>query len=271
MQLRKQIIHTKTRLHADERGEPFRALFEQLQKDWRELLLREVELQDGQTITAAEVEIEDVGLDVIVDEVDEITENNESLRGLLFKGKSPSVFKKPIAGVQLGGMETWEGTLARAATTELQMLSSRVSGQVLRAKMAVAKRAEAGQLLREFYTTAERKQFIERVNTARVEVFTYFFKLVTKTPGLTQQYARSFFLQVSDGAYRAEEDLAAVQERLEELRQELAQYEAREKELIALKEAQAQEEAQESAQKAREEELERELNAIRAQRAKKKR
>lgn len=273
-QLRKHIIFTYSRLHTDSRGEPFLARFEQLQKEWRELSRLEIDLQDTQTTLSAQLESDDIGLDVLVDEVSEATTEDPALHDLLFKGKSPSVFKKPIAGVQLDNMERWEGVLLRSSLPAARALAPRVAAQVAKARATVGKRSDAAQRLREFYATAERRRFIEQVNVARMEVFTHFINLIAQEPALrlTQQYARSFFLATAEyNTSRPEEELSQVQERLEELRQELVQFEEREKELLALKEAQAQEEAQELAQRTREEELERELAALKALRAKKKR
>jgi hypothetical protein len=264
--LRQQLIYSFAKLHADPRGEPFRARFRETRDQWRALLIQENDLQDVVTTSQAEVEYADFEADVVVDEVDSVVGSDEALRKLLFNGKPPSIFKRPIAGAQLTAMETWQQTLLNAKASEVSALALKCATAVATARDAVKRRSEANRALKEFYVTSGRRDFIDKLNALRVEVFNYFDQLVVSNPQLklSRQYARGFFLQSpEDGALSLEEELTIVQAEAEELRQELALKEERIKELIARKEAAEQEDAKEQERQSKIAELERELTALR--------
>jgi hypothetical protein len=272
--LRHQMIYSRARLHADPRGEPFRSRFDQLRLDWRVLAVRELDLQDEQIEANAGLEYADFEADAFVDDIDSATEDDAGLRKLLFGNKAPSIFKRPIAGIQLVAMENWTQTLANSKLLNAKELTEKCFFVVDKAKTAVRRRNEAARALREFNATGVRKVYTDQLNAARVEVFNYFDQLVVTTPslGLTRQYARAFFLQSdNEGVLTPEEELILLQANLEELRQEMEAKEERVKELLLLKEAREQEDTKEQERQAKIAELERELNSLKAQPSKKRR
>jgi hypothetical protein len=272
--LRQQTVFTRARLTADPRGEPFRGRFDALREDWRKLSAREFDLQDEQTTASAELLYADFEADAFVDEVDKATEQDTGLRKLLFGNKQPAAFKRPIAGVQLASMETWIQTLANSKLPTSKELTEKCFFVVDKAKAAVRRRNEAARALKEFNTTGARKQYTDKLNAARVEVFNHFDSLVVTNPslGLTRQYARGFFLQgENDGTLTSEEELTLLQEELEGLRQDTELKEERVKELLLLKEARDQEDAREQERQAKIADLERELSALKAQPPRKRR
>ena len=264
-QLRQQTVYTRARLDADPRGAAFRDLFKQLHADWRVLATKEFDLQDALNINSAGVEYADLEADLFVDEVDAATTDNSSLRPLFFGTKTPSVFKRPIAGSQLTAMETWPATLKNAQDPAVKALAEGCVAVLEKANAAVKQRTEAARALREFYATGERRRYTERLNAARVEVFSHFDTLVINDPslGLTRQYARAFFLQNTyESDPTPEEELLLLQGELETLRQDLIVKEERQKELLALKESREREDVLAQERQSKIEELERELTSL---------
>lgn len=263
-QLRAHIVHTLSRLTVDPNGEPFRQRFKELREEWRTLQGEEIDLQDSKVDAGAVLIHRDLNLDAFTDKIDELIEEEEGLRRLLFQGKTVSSFKRPTAASQLRAMETWGETLGSShAPVEVQALAPEVIALVSAAKEAETNREAIKQRLKEFYAIGARKKFIEKLNFARAEVYHHFSKLLIDHPKLDRRYPYTFFLQrESEAARELEDELAQVREQIEEHQEQLGQLEARLVELVAQKEAQDREVAEEAARQERIAELQRELSAL---------
>lgn len=271
--LRYHIVYTLKRLILDPRGEPFRQEFRELREEWKQLQLMEFDLQDNITEAIAGVGFGDFNLDEFVDLIDEETKNDPRIRALLLKGKTISAFKRPTAGAQLRAMELWGGTLANyAENPSLQAKAPVLIDLVTAARQAEAERDQCRQKLKEFYTIGARAQFIKKVNIARGKVYRYFSQLVSDHPELklSHRYPYSFFPQRErERELDLEDEIALVEDEIEQKREELAVLEARLKELFVQKEAQDREAAEAEAREARIAELTRELAELKAKSKKK--
>jgi hypothetical protein len=266
LQIRAHLVHTLSRLTIDPRGEPFRQKFKDLREEWKTVQLQEIDLQDARVEAGAVLVYQDLNLDTFTDKVDELTEGNPQLRGLLFGDKTLYTFKRPIAGSQLRAMESWKDTLASGdAPTEAQAMAPEAEALVTAAQEAEAAREGIKRRLKEFYAIGARKRFIDKVNVARAEIYHHFSQLLTTNPELRldRRYPYSFFLQrEGEATLEIEDELAQLNEQIEGHQEQLSLLEGRRAELLAQKEAQDREAAEERARQERIVELQRELSAL---------
>jgi hypothetical protein len=262
-QIRQHIVYTLTRVTIDPRGASFVERYKALREEWKALQLQEFDLQDNRTEVSARLEAQDDSLDSFTDRVGDASAGNDRFRTMLFGDKTPSAFKRPIAGVQLKAMETWPSTLSSPdAPANLQVFAGEASELVKTALETAANKEESNRKLKEFYAIGAKKKFIDKLNLLRDETHRHFSQLVSEHPelGLGRRYPASFFLQrEGEAALELEDEISFLRGQIEEGKDNLELLEIRLRELLTKKEALDREASEDKARLEKIEALKQEL------------
>jgi hypothetical protein len=242
--------------------------FQALRAEWQAVLVEEITILDELSNAQAAVHKADRGLDAFAGRVSRMVDEHttgatrKQLRTALFKSKPLTRFRRPVLAGQLDAMADWGETLSRCGVPALEAMAPEVAPLIEAGRSAQQMRAAAQKRNRDFRDIATRKQFIDRVNAERKEVYGALGKLPFQNPALPRDFADAFFY--SDPPRDEEETIDEVKTSIEELEALLAERRAllTTLEEAAAAEARAEQERQAQAQAA--DELEAQALALEA-------
>ncbi len=268
--LLREVRYTLSQLSAEPVASPHVAAFQQLRDEWKTVLLEEVDLLESLSAAQAAVDKADDGLDDASGRtwraVEDFTGGNPKhpLLAHLFKGRSLGRFKRPILGGQLEAMRDWASPLAKTGAPALVTLAADLPALIAAADDAVDLQKAAAQKNREFRDVGARKQFVDRLNAKRKEVYGALAKLPFEHPSLGADFPERFF-RVEPTSAEEEETIDEVKAAIADLEAEVAQRKAQ----LAAMEAEAVAAAKADADKKGKEQALLELKAQQAELAKK--
>lgn len=183
---------------------------------------------------------------------------NDSTKHNLYKHyfgtKSLKEFVRPTLKSQLAAMLGWVKSLKESEHAALSALAADVEAATKAAVVAVEKKTAIDLEIKVFRETGDRKKFIDACNAARSLAYGELAKLAHENDSLPSNFADSFFLH-----YITEEEevtVESVQEKIDELTEELEEQKELLVQLKEEQEAKAKAEAEELAQRAALAELE---------------
>jgi len=238
--------YTASRLKAHPLGAPHVARFEALKAEGKQVLVQEIEHIEAVTEAQAVAVAVDFRLDGYATRLSKVLlsltgeDRTHPLYTHYFE-KPLHELKKPILAGQLAAMKKWLVSLPKSPHPELSGMAAELATLVAEADAAVVARDAARQQNREFRDVGERRQWVDRLNATRKEVYGALAKLPYEHPGLPSDFADGFFLS---GPEREDEEedadtVEALEAQAAALRQALAEVEARLAEAAAA-EAEAQ-------------------------------
>lgn len=205
--------------------------FQALRDEWKAVLSTELEILEERATAQAAIDRADDDLDDIAGRtsrgVDDFAGENEKhpLRMHLFKGKSLSKFRRPILGGQLAAMQGWVAPLADSGAPPLVAISGDLVPLLKAANQAVTLQTDSTSKNRQFRDVGQRKQFIDKLNAKRKEVYGMLAKLPFEHAHLPPNFAERFF-RVESADDETEETIEDVKAAIAELEVELAQRKA---------------------------------------------
>lgn len=251
--------YSSCRLQAHPLGAPHAQVFQDRSSEGMQVLTQEITLTNGLLAAQAQVSAAGAQLDVVASRVSKaaltVTNDDRShaLYLHLFEGKSISHFRRPVLGKQHRAMRGWVGTLQQSPHPELSALLPELQAALAEADTAEAARIAAQDAMRQFRDVGARRQWVDRLNATRKQVYGVLAMLPHEHPGLASDFADHFFLSAPPRDEDAQEEeetseglRAQIAELLEEvtaLQERLAEVEAAEAEEQKAAAARAAEEA----------------------------
>lgn len=245
--------------------------FQALREECQQVLLEEIAILDVLSNAQALAAKADSGIDAFAGRVSGMVDEHTSgptrkqLRTALFKNKSLGRFRRPVLAGQLDAMADWVDTLSRCGVPALVALAPEAAPLIEAGKSAQQTRAAAQKRNRDFRDVGTRKQFIDKVNAARKELYGGLAKLPFQNPALPSGFADDFFY--AEPPRDEEETIDQVKASIEDLEAQLVERKALLAELEAQAAAEAQAEQERLAQAQAAEELEAQAQALLAQAA----
>lgn len=232
------LAHPLTAAHAP--------IFQTRRDEGMVVLTQEIQHKETCATAQARVDRAAVKLDVVASKVSKeiliITENSltAGLYTSYFGAKPLGAFCKPKLGKQKTKMATWGDLLESSTYPTLVALAPEVRAAVDEVDAAIKARDNAQAQLRYFRDFGERRQWVDRTNGSRKEVYGLLSKLPHEHPTLPADFADQFFRSPTardDGDEQEEpetaEELQAVraelQERLAAVDAQLAEVAAKER------------------------------------------
>lgn len=251
--------YTLSRLKAHPQGVPHGVRFEVLRDEGRQVLLQELDHLEVMAKAQARVVAIDFRLDEFASRLSKVllilTADNRT--NPLYKHYFDvplSQLTQPVLNVQLETMRKWQVSLSKSPQAALSAMEPELAALITEANAAVAERDNARQANREFRDVGERRQWVDRLNAARKEVYGALAKLPHEGLGLPSDFADQFFLSEPEREEEAEADsvealkveVASVGAALARVKARLAKAEAAEadKQHKAAAEARALQEAE---------------------------
>jgi hypothetical protein len=269
------IVFSISQLKAHPLGAPHAPPFEALNTEGRQMLLQELELIERMTQTQANVVSVDFRIDSFASRLSKgilIITADDRTSGLYthYFEKPLSELIRPTLNGQLEIMRGWQLSLSKSPHAALSAMAPELQALIAEADAAVAARDEARQANREFRDVGARRQWVNRLNATRKEVYGALARLPHEHPDLPSNFANRFFMTEPDRADETEADTEeGLQAQAAELREALAGVEARIAELQAIEAAAEKKKADEArvAQAAELAELDRAAAALEQRRA----
>lgn len=227
------------------------AIFEKLMAECGPMQLKEADIDDQ--IDDREIEVAAMDDDVSVfaerfnREVLMLTKGNreDALYVHYFGHKPISIFNKPLMGDKYEAMAGWPSSVEPSPHPTLKAFAPELASLLSAAEKVIKGKGDAELQRTLFREVGERKDYIDRVNTARKEAYGLLSTLPHKYPGLPLNFADQFFKR--DRRKTVEKvTIEGLEEELGELKEEVAHKEAL---LISMKAAEekAAKEAEEAA------------------------
>lgn len=267
---------TANRLRVHPLAAPHVARFEARRVEGRQLLLLELDHVERKAEAYANVVAVDVRLDAFADRLSQeiLTLTGKNRKSPLYTHyfeKPLNELTRPVLRGQLEAMTKWMVSLPKSPYPTLAGMVPELQALLEEANAAVEARKDAEQANREFRDVGERRQWVDRLNADRKEVYGALSKLPHEHPHLPADFADQFFARESEdgaGADESEEEtVEALKGQAASLREALADVEAR---IVAAEEAEAaarEAEAVRAAKEAALAELDRAASELEARRA----
>jgi hypothetical protein len=271
LSLLREIQYTLSQLSHAPLATSYTPTFQALREECQQVLLEEMEILDELANAQALVTKSDTGLDVFAGRVSGTVDEYSSgptrkqLRTALFKNKPLTRFRRPVLGGQLDAMADWPDTLLRCGVPALVALAPEAVPLIAVGQAAQQTRTAAQKRNRDFRDIGTRKQFIDKVNAARKELYGGLAKLPFQNPALPSNFADDFFY--TEPPRDEEETIDQVKASIEELEAQLVERQALLAELEEQAAAEAQAEQERLAQAQAADELEAQAQALLAQAA----
>lgn len=257
LQLREETAFSLVRCETHALATTYVPVFVGLLDDWQVVFAKFLTAQDRIARAEAKRDASDVLLDRLVDDVAAAilaangnNRDSDEFR-VYFRSKPPHEVKQPILGDELEWVRGWIAPLL--AKPAYANLGARAETLCKMADDAVAEVANATQAYRVFRLTGDYKEFVDKLNLARKDVYGALGKLPHSDPGqgLPSDFANDFFKHETRRNKKV--TIEMLRGRIENLKEELETQMT----VLAAMEAKAQANAAaQAAQKALEEELE---------------
>ncbi|MFT3767436.1 MAG: hypothetical protein QM820_18440 [Minicystis sp.] len=221
------VLYTSSRLKANPLTAGYAPPFQALRDEWKVIQTQDVDIIEALAIAQALVDEADDGLDDFASRLSKAVlvitkDDKQSPLYLHFFGKKTlSELCRPTLAGQLDTMRGWIPSLQKSPYPSLQALAPELEQLVVAADAADAARDGARQRNREFRDVGARRQFVDKLNAARKQLFGELAKLPFTNPALPSDFAERFFR--SEAGYEEPEapTVASVTSRIAEMEKAL--------------------------------------------------